>query len=66
LDKKLIDVACGTGDIGKFFLDNTKKESEITCVDPNKGMISKGKKKIIKLSKYQMDNFICRKTTLKK
>ena len=50
LDKKLIDVACGTGDIGKLFLDNTKKESEITCVDPNKGMISEGKKK---LSNYQ-------------
>ena len=36
LDKKLIDVACGTGDIGKIFLDNTNKNGEITCVDPNK------------------------------
>ena len=25
LNKKLIDVACGTGDIGKLFLDNYKK-----------------------------------------
>jgi demethylmenaquinone methyltransferase/2-methoxy-6-polyprenyl-1,4-benzoquinol methylase len=48
-NKKLIDVACGTGDIGKLFLDNTSKNAEITCVDPNKGMISKGKHK---LSKY--------------
>jgi demethylmenaquinone methyltransferase/2-methoxy-6-polyprenyl-1,4-benzoquinol methylase len=48
-NKKLIDVACGTGDIGKLFLDNTNKDAEITCVDPNKGMISKGKHK---LSKY--------------
>ena len=48
-NKKLIDVACGTGDIGKLFLDNTSKDAEITCVDPNKGMISKGKHK---LSKY--------------
>ena len=47
LDKKLIDVACGTGDIGKLFLDNTSKEAEITCVDPNKGMIDKGKKKLV-------------------
>ena len=48
-NKKLIDVACGTGDIGKLFLNNSSKDAEITCVDPNKGMISKGKHK---LSKY--------------
>ena len=45
----LIDVACGTGDIGKLFLDNTNINSKVTCVDPNKGMISKSKEK---LSKY--------------
>ena len=44
--RKLIDVACGTGDIGKLFLDTTNKEAEITCVDPNKGMISQGKQKL--------------------
>ena len=43
--RKLIDVACGTGDIGRLFL-NTNKEAEITCVDPNKGMIIEGKKKL--------------------
>ena len=32
----LIDVGCGTGDIGKIFLDNTKINLKITCVDPNK------------------------------
>ena len=42
----LIDVACGTGDIGKLFLDNTKIDLAITCVDPNKGMITKGQKKL--------------------
>ena len=46
LNKNLIDVACGTGDIGKLFLDNTKKNAEITCVDPNLGMINQGKKKL--------------------
>ena len=46
LDKKLIDVGCGTGDIGKIFLDNTNKNGEITCVDPNKGMVSQGKQKL--------------------
>jgi len=45
-NKKLIDVACGTGDVGKLFLDSTNKDSEITCVDPNRGMISQGKKKL--------------------
>ena len=50
LNNTLIDVACGTGDIGKLFLDNTNINSKVTCVDPNKGMISKGKEK---LSKYK-------------
>ena len=44
--RKLIDVACGTGDIGKLFLDSTKKEAKITCIDPNKGMIGQGKQKL--------------------
>ena len=48
--QKLIDVACGTGDIAKLFLDNVDKQSEITCVDPNKGMISKGKEKLREFS----------------
>ncbi len=44
--RKLIDVACGTGDVGKLFLDSTNKEAKITCVDPNKGMIGQGKQKL--------------------
>tara|TARA_A100001011_G_C14132177_1_gene765937 strand:- start:212 stop:919 length:708 start_codon:yes stop_codon:yes gene_type:complete len=46
-NKNLIDVACGTGDIGKLYLDNTDINNNITCIDPNKGMIAKGKKKLI-------------------
>ena len=49
-NQKLIDVACGTGDIAKFFLNNVNKFSEITCVDPNKGMLNKG---IEKLKNYK-------------
>ena len=45
-NRKLIDVACGTGDIAKLFLNNVDKNSQITCVDPNKGMIKKGKEKL--------------------
>ena len=51
----LIDVACGTGDIGKLFLDNTKIKGDISCVDPNEGMIAKGKEK---LKNYKNINWI--------
>ena len=43
---KLIDVACGTGDIANLFLKHVDKKSEITCIDPNKKMISKAKEKL--------------------
>jgi len=49
-NQKLIDVACGTGDIANLFLKYVNELSEITCVDPNKGMINKGKEK---LNKYK-------------
>ena len=45
-NQNLIDVACGTGDIAKFFLKYVNNNSNITCVDPNKGMITKGKEKL--------------------
>jgi len=45
-NQKLIDVACGTGDIAKLFLNKVNKSSHITCVDPNRGMINKGKEKL--------------------
>ncbi len=47
-NQKLIDVACGTGDIAKIFLKHVNKSSNVTCVDPNKGMIKKGKEKLDK------------------
>ena len=50
VNKKLVDVACGTGDIGKLFLDKTDNKSKVTSIDPNKKMISQGKNK---LSKYK-------------
>jgi len=43
---KLIDVACGTGDIAKLYLEYVNKDSKITCIDPNKSMIKKGKEKL--------------------
>ena len=42
----LVDVACGTGDVGKIFLDKTNKLNCLTCVDSNEKMINQGKKKL--------------------
>ncbi len=47
-NQKLIDVGCGTGDIAKIFLNYVNKDSQITCVDPNIGMVNKGKEKLKK------------------
>ena len=44
--QKLIDVACGTGDVAKLFLNQLNNDYEITCVDPNRSMIKKGKEKL--------------------
>jgi len=49
-NQKLIDVACGTGDIAQLFLENVNKKSYVTCVDPNIGMIKKGKEKLKKFN----------------
>jgi demethylmenaquinone methyltransferase / 2-methoxy-6-polyprenyl-1,4-benzoquinol methylase len=54
-NKILIDVACGTGDLAKIFLDLTDKNRKIFCVDPNKAMISKAK---AKLEEYKNINWV--------
>ncbi len=54
-NQKLIDVACGTGDIAKLYLNHVSNSSKITCVDPNRGMIRKGKEK---LNDYKNLNWI--------
>ena len=43
---KLIDVATGTGDIAKLFLDKTGNSGKVTCVEPNFEMLSLGKRKL--------------------
>jgi len=45
-NKILADVACGTGDIAKMYLDFTNKNNQIFCIDPNKNMIEKAKDKL--------------------
>ena len=49
-DKKLIDVGCGTGDIASLYIKTTSNKTSILFVDPNKKMITEGKKK---LNKYK-------------
>ena len=44
-NKKVVEVAGGTGEIGKLFLEKTHKKSNVTSVDPNKKMISQGRSK---------------------
>ena len=53
-NKELVDVACGTGDLTKLFLDSTFETGRVLCVDPNDGMISKCKEK---LNKYKNINW---------
>ena len=43
---KLIDVASGTGDIAKLFLEYIKYKGSVYCVDENKGMLVINKKKL--------------------
>jgi len=42
----LVDVASGTGDIAKLYLDKISYEGQVYCVDENKGMIDLNRKKL--------------------
>ena len=46
----LIDVASGTGDIAKLYLNKINYKGSVYCVDENKGMLNLNKKKIKKNS----------------
>jgi len=46
----LIDVASGTGDITKLYLNKTNYQGSVCCVDENKEMLNLSKKKIKKNS----------------
>ena len=43
---KLIDVASGTGDIAKLFLEKINYTGNVYCVDENKSMLELSKKKL--------------------
>jgi len=44
-NSKLIDVASGTGDIAKLFLEKIDYNGNVCCVDENNGMLNISKKK---------------------
>ncbi len=61
--KKLIDVACGTGDIAKLYIEATKNDSAVVCVDSNINMIKLCKKN---LKKYKNTKWkVCNAENLK-
>ena len=45
---KLIDVASGTGDIAKLYLEKIKYTGSVYCIDENKGMLQINKKNLKK------------------
>ena len=44
--KKLIDMACGTGDLGKLFLESVNFDGKVLFVDPNSKMLEKGSERL--------------------
>ena len=43
---KLIDVASGTGDVAKLYLDKINYQGHVCCVDENEGMLDLNKKNL--------------------
>jgi len=43
---KLVDVASGTGDIAKLYLDKVDNKGSVYCIDENKEMLNLSKKKL--------------------
>ena len=46
----LVDVASGTGDVAKLYLDKIRYKGNVYCIDENKGMLDLNKKKLKKNS----------------
>ena len=51
---KLIDVASGTGDIARLFLDSVNYNAEVYCLDENQEMLNISKKKFNQKKKNSM------------
>ncbi len=56
LNSKLIDMAAGTGDITKIYIERTKFTGHATLADQNVEMLNESKKKV---GHYKNINFLC-------
>ena len=56
LNSKLIDMAAGTGDVSRIYIERTKFTGQATLVDQNPEMLNEGKKKI---GHHKNINFLC-------
>jgi demethylmenaquinone methyltransferase/2-methoxy-6-polyprenyl-1,4-benzoquinol methylase len=65
INQKLIDVGCGTGDIGMLYSKATNNLTKILSVDPNRKMIAQGKKKLNKFSNIKWKNNSAEKLDVK-
>ena len=61
--KKLIEVACGTGDIAKIYLDSVGENEKIYCVDSNVNMLKIAKLKLKKFNNIKW--LVCSAENLK-
>ena len=62
---RLIDVASGTGDIAKLFLEKIDEIAHVTCVEPNVEMLKQGEKKLKKFGEINWINAPAEKIPLK-
>ena len=63
-NSKLIDVASGTGDIARLFLERNDL-GNVTCVEPNREMLKKGQKKLNRLNSINWINAKAEKIPVK-
>ena len=61
----LIDMASGTGDVAKAFLEKTKNLGKVTCVEPNNLMLNEGKKKLVNFRNISWHSSIAEKLPFK-
>ena len=52
----LIDVATGTGDIAKLFMNRINENGKVICVEPNTDMLKQGKSKLRKFKNVEWLN----------
>ena len=52
-EDKILDVASGTGDLAKLISEKNNNANNISCVEPNSGMLDTGKQKLSKFTNIE-------------